>query len=94
MLFTWLQGVNWYLMAVAASLFIPIAVMLHPYLARAAIEVTFNAFNQYAGLGVGQHLGYPSTRRVSFLEGLQHRPEIPGRKGARVVSFAGIALPA
>lgn len=97
---------NWYLMVVAAILFIPVAVLLHPYLAcddtpympaatvlgvtagivqmlgfvrwpfmvpmlastyissstseatRAAIEVTFNAFNQYAGLGVGEHLGY------------------------------------
>ncbi len=100
---------NWYLMVIAAALFIPISVMLHPYLARedtpymaaataigvtagivqmlgfvrwpfmvpmlanayinpaaseasrAAIEVTFNAFNQYAGLGVGEHLGYLFT---------------------------------
>ena len=100
---------NWYLMVVAAGLFIPISVLLHPYLmrddtpfmpvatalgvaagmvqmlgfvrwpfmvpmlaamyvnpatsevTRAAIEVTFNAFNQYAGLGVGEHLGYLFT---------------------------------
>ncbi len=106
---------NWYLMVVAASLFIPISVMLHPYLARedtsymtvattmgvtagivqmlgfirwpfmvpvlastyvspttseatrAAIEVTFNAFNQYAGLGVGEHLGYLFTALWTFL---------------------------
>jgi hypothetical protein len=106
---------NWYLMVVAASLFIPIAVLLHPYLARddapympvatalgvtaglvqmlgfvrwpfmvpmlaatyvnpatseatrAAIEVTFNAFNQYAGLGVGEHLGYLFTALWTIL---------------------------
>jgi hypothetical protein len=106
---------NWYLMVVAASLFIPIAVMLHPYLARedtpymivattlgvtagivqmlgfvrwpfmvpmlastyvnpatseatrAAIEVTFNAFNQYAGLGIGEHLGYLFTALWTIL---------------------------
>lgn len=100
---------NWYLMVVSAVLFIPISVMLHPYLARedtpfmpaattlgvmagvvqmfgfirwpflvptlasayldpstseaarAAIEVTFNAFNQYAGVGIGEHLGYLFT---------------------------------
>lgn len=97
---------NWYLMVISAILFIPISVMLHPYLARedthymaaattlgvtagivqmlgfirwpflmptlasmylapttneatrAAIEVTFTAFNQYAGVGIGEHLGY------------------------------------
>jgi len=106
---------TWYLMLVAACLFIPIAVMLHPYLARedtpymavattlgvtagivqmlgfvrwpfmvpmlastyvnpatsdatrAAIEVTFNAFNQYAGLGVGEHLGYLFTAMWTIL---------------------------
>lgn len=106
---------NWYLMVIAASLFIPIAVMLHPYLARddtpylavatalgvtagivqmlgfvrwpfmapmlastyvnpatsdatrAAIEVTFSAFNQYAGLGVGEHLGYLFTALWTIL---------------------------
>ncbi len=100
---------NWYLMVAAAGLFIPIAVLLQPYLAypespapsvattlgvtagvvqmlgfvrwpfmvpglaaayaapnttqaaREAIEVTFNAFNLYAGLGVGEHLGYLFT---------------------------------
>jgi hypothetical protein len=106
---------NWYLMVVAASLFIPISVLLHPYLVRddtpfmpaatalgvtagivqmlgfvrwpfmvpmlastyvnpatseatrAAIEVTFNAFNQYAGLGVGEHLGYLFTSLWTIL---------------------------
>ncbi len=106
---------NWHLMVFAASLFIPIAVMLHPYLARddtpymivattlgvtagivqilgfvrwpfmvpglastyvnpatsdatrIAIEVTFNAFNQYAGLGVGEHLGYLFTALWTIL---------------------------
>jgi hypothetical protein len=106
---------TWYLMVVAASLFIPIAVLLHPYLARddtpympvatalgvtagivqmlgfvrwpfmvpwlattyvnptsteamrAAVEVTFNAFNQYAGLGVGEHLGYLFTSLWTIL---------------------------
>jgi hypothetical protein len=106
---------NWYLMVVSSILFIPIAVMLHPYLARedtpymtvattlgvtagivqmlgfirwpflvptlasaylnpttseatrAAIEVTFNAFNQYAGVGVGEHLGYLFTSLWSIL---------------------------
>jgi hypothetical protein len=109
---------NWYLMVVSASLFTPIAVLLHPYLARddtpymatatalgvtagivqmlgfvrwpfmvpglaatylnpatseatrAAIEVTFNAFNQYAGLGVGEHLGYGFTALWTILIGL------------------------
>jgi hypothetical protein len=106
---------NWYLMVVSAGLFIPIAVLLHPYLARdeapfmpvatvlgvvaglvqvlgfvrwpfmvpglaaayldpaasestrAAIEVTFNAFNLYAGLGVGEHLGYLFTALWTIL---------------------------
>ena len=106
---------NWYLMVVSSILFIPISVMLHPYLARedtpymtvattfgviagivqmlgfirwpflvptlastyldastseatrAAIEVTFTAFNQYAGVGVGEHLGYLFTALWSIL---------------------------
>jgi len=100
---------NWYLMVVSSILFIPISVMLHPYLmredtpympvattfgvlagvvqmlgfirwvflvpvlaatyldpsaseaVRAAVEVTFTAFNQYAGVGIGEHLGYLFT---------------------------------
>jgi hypothetical protein len=100
---------NWYLMVLAAGLFIPVAVMLQPYLARAdapylpaatalgvtagivqmlgftrwpfmvpglaaayldpassaaaraAIEVTFNALNLYAGVGIGENLGYLFT---------------------------------
>jgi hypothetical protein len=106
---------NWYLMMVAASLFVPISVLLHPYLARedtpfmpiatvlgvtagivqmlgfvrwpfmvpglastyvnpatseatrAAIEVTFNAFNMYAGQGIGEHLGYMFTALWTIL---------------------------
>jgi hypothetical protein len=106
---------NWYLMVVSSILFIPISVMLHPYLARedtpymtvattlgvtagivqmlgfirwpflvptlastyldpstseatrAAIEVTFTAFNLYAGVGVGEHLGYLFTALWSVL---------------------------
>lgn len=106
---------NWYLMVISSILFIPIAVMLHPYLARedtpymtvattfgviagivqmlgfirwpflvptlastyldpstseatrAAIEVTFSAFNQYAGVGVGEHLGYLFTALWTIL---------------------------
>lgn len=109
--------INWYLMVVSSILFIPIAVMLHPYLTRedapymnvattfgvvagivqmlgfirwpflvptlastyldpstseatrAAIEVTFTAFNQYAGVGVGEHLGYLFTALWSVLIG-------------------------
>jgi hypothetical protein len=34
---------------------------------RAAIEVTFNAFNQYAGVGIGEHLGYLFTALWSLL---------------------------
>ncbi len=34
---------------------------------RAAIEVTFNAFNQYAGVGVGEHLGYLFTALWTIL---------------------------
>jgi len=107
--------VNWYLMVISAILFIPISVMLHPYLARedtpymtvattlgvtagivqmlgfirwpflvptlasaylapasnevtrAAIEVTFTAFNQYAEAGVGEHLGYLFTALWTIL---------------------------
>jgi len=106
---------NWYLMVVSSILFIPISVMLEPYLARenalymkvattfgvmagivqmlgfirwpflvptlastyldpatseatrAAIEVTFTAFNQYAGVGVGEHLGYLFTALWTIL---------------------------
>ncbi len=109
--------INWYLMVLSSILFIPIAVMLHSYLARedapymnvattfgvvagivqmlgfirwpflvptlastyldpstseatrAAIEVTFTAFNQYAGVGVGEHLGYLFTALWSVLIG-------------------------
>ena len=109
---------NWYLMVISSILFIPIAVMLHPYLARedtsymtvattfgviagivqmlgfirwpflvptlastyldpstseatrAAIEVTFSAFNQYAGVGVGEHLGYLFTALWTILVAL------------------------
>jgi hypothetical protein len=107
--------INWYLMVVSSILFIPISVMLHPYLARehtpylttatvlgvtagvvqmlgfirwpflvptlastylnpstseatrAAIDVTFTAFNQYAGVGVGEHLGYLFTALWTIL---------------------------
>ncbi len=107
--------VNWYLMVISSILFIPISVMLHPYLVRedtpymsvattfgviagivqmlgfirwpflvptlastyldpaaseatrAAIEVTFTAFNQYAGVGIGEHLGYLFTALWSIL---------------------------
>ncbi|MBI5954684.1 MAG: DUF4386 domain-containing protein [Chloroflexi bacterium] len=106
---------NWYLMVISSILFIPISVMLHPYLARddtpymplattfgviagvvqmlgfirwtflvptlastylnpstceatrAAIEVTFVAFNQYAGVGIGEHLGYIFTALWTIL---------------------------
>lgn len=106
---------NWYAMAISAMLFVPIALLLHPYLARedtwymslattlgviagvvqtlgfirwtflvpslasayldpsagestrAAIEVTFDAFNQYAGVGIGEHLGYLFTALWSLL---------------------------
>jgi len=106
---------NWYLMVISSILFIPISVMLHPYLARddtlymplattfgvvagvvqmlgfirwaflvpalastylnpstseatrAAIEVTFIAFNQYAGVGIGEHLGYIFTTLWTIL---------------------------
>jgi len=34
---------------------------------RAAIEVTFNAFNQYAGVGVGEHLGFIFTALWTIL---------------------------
>jgi hypothetical protein len=34
---------------------------------RAAIEVTFTAFNQYAGVGVGEHLGYLFTALWTLL---------------------------
>jgi hypothetical protein len=102
-------------MVVSSILFIPIALLLHPYLTRedtpymviatafgviagvvqmlgfirwpflvptlastyldpasseatrAAIEVTFTAFNQYAGVGVGEHLGYLFTALWSIL---------------------------
>ena len=106
---------NWYAMLISAILLIPIATMLHPYLARedspfmatattfgiiagvvqmlgfvrwpflvpslastyvdpatgdaarAAIEVTFATFNQYVGVGVGEHLGYLFTSLWTIL---------------------------
>lgn len=105
----------WYAMVISAILFIPISVMIHPYLARSdtpymtvattfgviagvvqmlgfirwpflvptlasayvnpvtnevtrtALEVTFSAFNQYAGVGIGEHLGYIFTALWSIL---------------------------
>lgn len=109
---------NWYAMLVSALLFIPIAVLLHPNLARKdtwylplattlgvlagvvqmlgfirwpflvpglaaayldpaagearreAISAVFQAFNQYAGVGVGEHLGYLFTAAWGALVGL------------------------
>ncbi len=109
---------NWYAMLFSAMLFIPIAVFLHPFLARedtwylplatvfgvlagvvqvlgfvrwpflvptlaatyldpvasqvarGAVNVTFSAFNQYAGVSVGEHLGYVFTALWSLLIGL------------------------
>ena len=109
---------NWYAMLISALLFIPIAVLLHPFLARdekwylplattlgvvagvvqmlgfvrwpflvpsmAAVYLdpmasdatreTLNivtlAFNQYAGLGIGEHLGYLLTASWGLLVGL------------------------
>jgi hypothetical protein len=106
---------NWYVMALSAMMFVPIAVLLHPYLAkektwlmpvattfgvlagvvqtlgfirwpflvpylartyldpfsseltRETIAVTFSAFNQYAGSGIGEHLGYLFTALWSLL---------------------------
>jgi len=108
---------NWYAMVISAFLFIPIALLLHPYLAqkdsnlmrigtvfgiaagfvemlgfirwpflvpslakiyldpisseatRAAVVVTFSAFNQYAGVGIGEHLGYLFTALWTILIG-------------------------
>lgn len=116
--------INWYAMLLSALLFIPIAVLLHPHLARQgaartafagflplatvfgvvagvvqmlgfvrwpflvpslaaiyrdpsasaatreAVMVTFQAFNQYAGAGVGEHLGYLFTALWTVLIGL------------------------
>jgi hypothetical protein len=130
---------NWYLMVVSSILFIPISVMLHPYLARedtpymtvattlgvtagivqmlgfirwpflvptlastyldpstseatrAAIEVTFTAFNLYAGVGVGEHLGLvecfdcdchakvETLQRMAWLDGSDHCVWHPAR---------------
>lgn len=109
---------NWYAMLFSAILFIPIAVLLHPFLnrrdawylplatvfgvlagvvqmlgfvrwpflvpglarsyldpaaslaSREAVSVVFSAFNQYAGVGVGEHLGYLFTALWSILIGL------------------------
>ena len=109
---------NWYAMVISAFLFIPIAILLHPFLAkkdsnfmqvgtifgitagivemlgfirwpflvpslaqtyldpisseatRAAVAVTFSAFNQYAGVGIGEHLGYLFTALWTILIGI------------------------
>jgi hypothetical protein len=128
---------NWYLMVISSILFIPISVMLHPYLARddtpymplattfgviagvvqmlgfirwtflvptlastylnpstsetirAAIEVTFIAFNQYAGVGIGEHLGYIFTALWTILVSLA----MPKSKYFRPwLGWMGIAL--
>ena len=135
--------INWYLMVVSSILFIPISVMLHPYVARedtpymhvattfgvaagivqmlgfirwpflvptlastyldpsaseatrAAIEVAFTAFNQYAGVGVGEHLGYLFTALWSVLIGfaMMNSPRFSkwlGRTG--IIFAAGILV--
>jgi len=109
---------TWYAMVISAFLFIPIAILLHPFLAqkdsnfmqvgtvfgitagivemlgfirwpflvpslaqtyldpisseatRAAVTVTFSAFNQYAGVGMGEHLGYLFTALWTILTGI------------------------
>lgn len=109
---------NWYVMLLSAVLFIPISVLLHPFLAREGkwylplatalgvlagvvqmlgfvrwpflvptlaasyldpaasdatretISAVFLAFNQYAGLGIGEHLGYLFTALWGLLVGL------------------------
>ncbi len=134
---------NWYVMVVSALLFIPISVMLHPYLAhdnipymtaattfgviagvvqmlgfirwpflvptlastyvnpstseatRAAIEVTFTAFNQYAGVGLGEHLGYVFTSLWSLLLGMAMLSSTRFRKWLGwmgILSAAGILV--
>lgn len=109
---------NWYAMLFSAILFVPIVVLLHPFLAREdkwylplasvfgvlagvvqmvgfvrwpflvpvlakayldpaasqatqqSVSVVFSAFNQYAGVGIGEHLGYIFTGLWSLLIGL------------------------
>lgn len=109
---------NWYAMLLSALLFVPIAVLLQPFLAgegkwylplatalgvlagvvqmlgfarwpflvpslsavytdplasdatRETISIVFQAFNQYAGLAIGEHLGYIFTAFWSLLVGL------------------------
>ena len=109
---------NWYAMLLSALLFVPIAVLLQPFLTgegkwylplattlgvlagvvqmlgfvrwpflvpalsavytdpvasqatRETITVVFLAFNQYAGVGIGEHLGYLFTASWGLLVGL------------------------
>ena len=132
---------NWYAMVLSAILFIPISILLHPFLAqkdsnlmqlgtifgvtagivemlgfirwpflvpslaqtyldpatseatRAALAVTFSAFNQYAGVGIGEHLGYMFTALWTIIIGIamMKSPRFPGWLGwAGIVSATGI----
>ena len=110
--------VSWYVMLLSAFLFIPVAVLIHPFLvgektwylplatafgviagvvqmlgfvrwsflvptmaasymdpaaahaARETYSAVFLAFNQYAGAGIGEHLGYAFTGLWGLLAGL------------------------
>ena len=132
---------NWYAMVISAFLFIPIAILLHPFLAqkdsnfmqigtvfgitagivemlgfirwpflvpslaqtyldptsseatRAAVAVTFSAFNQYAGVGIGEHLGYLFTALWTIFIGIamMKSPHFRGWLGwVGIFSAAGI----
>jgi len=134
---------NWYAMVFSAMLFIPVAVMLHPFLTkedsilmplatafgviagvvqmlgfirwvflvptlastyldpstseatRSAIEITFIAFNQYAGVGIGEHLGFVFTALWSIFVGAAMMNSLRFSKWLGwmgIVSAAGILL--
>jgi len=134
---------NWYAMVMSAILFIPISILLHPFLAqkgsnfmqlgtvfgvtagivemlgfirwpflvpslaqtyldptsseatRAAVAVTFSAFNQYAGVGIGEHLGYLFTALWTIFIGIavMKSPHFRGWLGwVGIASAVGILL--
>jgi hypothetical protein len=60
---------------------------------RAAVAVTFSAFNQYAGVGIGEHLGYMFTALWTIIVGIamMKSPHFRGWLGwVGIISAAGI----
>src|SRR5215216_4312496 len=67
---------------------------LVPYLAREAVDVTFQAFNRYLGVAVGEHLGYALTGAWTLLAGvaLTQTEAAPGWTGVPALAIGPLLM--